>query len=179
MSLDWIYDWALAALPEYGAENIYRAKQSIIIPTDPALVYDLISADLSSYETPTDSALYPDPDPVVVPTPVGTFDRTYAQKIPVQMQIDCYSPNGLSDLHRLISFARSTAAKEIFDSYHVGFLGAGSVKNLTYLSDNDFRDRWNVTIDFMVSLSRTETLNAILEWRIGNETSEIETTIVA
>jgi hypothetical protein len=169
MSLDWIYDWVLLALPGYGAENILRAKQGITIPTDPFITYQVLSLDASGFEFKNgDSALYPDPD--VTPEVLGTFDRTYQQNCPIKIQIDCYSPQGMTDLQTAISCARSMdEVKEIFNDARCSFLGCEGPKNLDFLSDNDYRDRWMVTCDFMIALTRTEARYAILEWEISGE----------
>lgn len=176
-SLDWVYDWISLALPSYGSENVMRAKQHITIPVDPFVTYDVISLDLSRFEMAVgDSDLYPDPG--VVPEVNGTFDRTYQQNCNLQIQIDCYSPSGAFDVQTIVSVARSEAAREIFDAAHVSATTTGTVKNLAYLADNDYRDRWQVVCDFEIALTRTEALNAILEWNLdgeidGNETLEI------
>jgi hypothetical protein len=171
MSLDWIYEWILAALPAYGADNILRAKSHYTIPSEPFITYQLIFLDSASFEFKSgDSDLYPDPDYTgEPPTPVGTFDRTYQQNCPMQIQIDCYSPNGAEDLRHLIAFANSDESIEIFNGAHVSLQSAGQIKNLAALADNDYRDRFMVSVDFMIALTRSEVKKAILEFMADGE----------
>lgn len=186
MSLDWIYDLILAALPSYGGANILRAKRGLTIPIAPFVTYQALSLDASGFEFKiSDSALRADPisDPPVTPLPIGTFDRTFQQNCPLSIQVDCYSPTGMEDVRTIVSAIRSDENFAILDSARVAFLSAGVIKNLDFLGDNDYRDRWSVTLDFMIALTRTEAKNAILEWNIDGTidvaTGEIDVTINA
>ena len=167
-SLDWIYDWIFSALPSYGAENIFRSKRGMTIPSDPFITYQVLSLDASGYEFKTgDSALYPDPD--VTPKVLGTFDRTYQQNCPIKIQIDCYSPAGMADMRTLIGCAHTDAAQDIFNAAHCSFNFVDGPRNMDFLGDTDYRDRWLITCDFTIALTRTEVKSAILEWEISGE----------
>lgn len=185
MSLDWIYDWIFSALPSYGADNILRDRQRATIPAHPFLTYDVVFLDVSGFETSVkDSELYEDPDyEGEPPTPIGTFDRTFQKNCPLQIQIDCYSSTGMVDLQTLVSWSHSDELEKLFNDARVEINSTGAIKNMKFLSDNDYKDRWQVICDCTIALTREEAKNAILNWSIGNTmhgaTHEIATTISA
>jgi hypothetical protein len=169
---DWLYDWIHAALPAYASDCVFRAQQKAIIPTQPFVTYQVMSLDVSGFEFKVnDSDLREDDpsDPPVTPVPVGTFDRTQQTNCPMRVQLDCYSPTGEIDLASVVAFAHSDDAIAIFDAAHVSFRGANLISSLAYLSDNQYRDRFVVTVDFSIALTRTETKMAILDWTLRGE----------
>jgi len=167
-SLDWIYDWIFSALPSYGAENIFRSKRGVTIPAVPFITYQVLSLDTSSFGFKTaDSELYPDPD--VTPEVLGTFDRTHQQNCPLKIQIDCYSPEGMRDLQTLLSCAHTDDAQLVFNAAHCSYQTSDGPRNMDFLGDNDYRDRWLVTCEFLIALTRVEVMSAILEWTLTGE----------
>jgi hypothetical protein len=184
MSLDWVYEFITEALPGYPGANVFRAKQSYAIPETAFITYQILSMDVSAFEKKiSDSDLYADPpddpeDPPDEPI-LGTFDRTFQQNCALRIQVDCYSPAGLTDIQTLVSCARSDDYMRIFDGAHIAFIDAGAIRDLSFLGDNDYRDRWSVDMNFLVALTRVEQKNAILEWIAGVETDVIDTVINA
>lgn len=180
MSLDWLYDLIRAALPAYGADNVFRARQRVTLPTDDFITYRVLSYDTSAQEyTAKQSDLYADPDPVVVPTPIGTFDRTYQQNVTAQIQIDCYSADGIADLWALQSYCRSSiGARAYLDPVHAAFAGANDIRDLSALADNGYENRFTSVFTFAFALDRTESLDAILHWEISGLLDDIESTII-
>jgi hypothetical protein len=185
MSLDWVYDWIFAALPSYGAVNILRSKQRMNIPAVPFITYGVVFLDASGFNKSVKRGdLYADPDYTgEPPTPIGTFTQTTQQDCPLQIQIDCYSPAGMTDLQTLIDTARSEEHESIFVGAKTALQNCGVIKNLDFLGDNDYRDRWQVSCDFLIAMTRDEVRRAILDWEIGLEIDglvhEIITTIEA
>jgi hypothetical protein len=172
---DFVYDLIHAGLPNYSA--ILREGQSNEIPSVDFIGYDVVTMDLSSFGSYVDSTLYADPD--VKPEVIGTFDRTFQQFCPLTVQINCYASTGLSDLQSLCSYARSSGAIAILDGAFASFIGAGVVRNMKYLSDNDYKQRFTVDMDFIKAFTQTEAKDAILEIRATGKFSDLNGLIEA
>lgn len=180
MSLEWVHDLIRGGLPTYGADAVFRARQGAALPTGDFITYQVINLDTSRGEyLSAQSDLYTDPDPVVDPAPIGTFDRTYQQNCLIQIQIDCYSVSGLEHLRTLQSFCRmSQDAAYLLNAGRASFVGADTIRDLSSLADNEYSNRWSSVFEFNLAMARTESLNAILEWEIAGLADEIETVII-
>lgn len=141
---------------------VLREGQSNEVPSVDFISYMPISLDISAFEITTDSDLYADPDDTTPPVTLGTFDRMNQQNCKLIIQVKSFSNNGLLDLQSLCSFARSSTAIAIFDAAHVAFVECDSVRNMQFLDDNQYRPCFMSQFSFMIALTRTEALNAIL-----------------
>ena len=172
---DFVYDLIHEALPDYTA--ILREGQSNEIPHVDFITYDVLTLDLGSFGSYADSELYADPD--VTPEVIGTFDRTFQQKCPLAITVKCYSQTGLSDLQSLCSYAHSSGAIAILDDASASYCGAGVVRNMKFLHDNDYKQCFMVEMEFIKAFDRVEAMEAILEMRATGKFSEIDGLIEA
>lgn len=180
MNSEAIYNWIHAVISHYDAESIYEGGQEIPEPAGAHIVYDVTNEDPVYFKMEVS-------DPVEGGTkedPAVTVNRKTIVGSHVVVSVNVYNDiYGASRLRQLYASRERQDIQDLFGGA-IALYGVSAIRNLQFLGDTKYRNRFQADFDFLVNFEPTnedvgETLDTLETYDITGETDNDDLVIEA